>query len=384
MKIKTRGGWDTYASQAYLDVAPPGGASPVSTGTGYRSVEYLYTAGVNTPNYRELLAQGALIPFTPFTQFKQVGLGINEWDLYPTTWPSAGTHEYTSGLGIVLSSWYSPSMETLQALGGTYDTDPYVQAAAAKLGQGRWDALTFLAELHKVLAMFKSVGVKLLDLIRAKAKAKQYVPWDLWLEGRYGWRTLIYDIQQFTDYIINLGEGRSRRSERAGHKQTWSETVTNISSDSRRDITDTITTTYEVSLRGSVVADIEPIGLQINPLTTAWELVRFSFVVDWFINVGASLAAISFFFMNTGYVSAGGIYIKATTRHDRTSVAKTGNYFANSVGYVDSESVYQTRKPSPINYFPQLRLRVDDFKIFDLVSLVLQALQGKVYTGVRL
>jgi hypothetical protein len=379
MKTKTAGDWATYAANATLTVAPYMSTVVAAAGTGYRGVDYLYTSGANTPNYRSLLAQGKLIPFTPFVQYKRTGEGINEWDLYPSTWPTSGTHEYTTGSGVVLSSWYSAEMLTLQAMAEEYSTDVYVQAAAAKLSQGRADALTFLAEWHKTIAMFEHIGKSLLDLARGWFKSNQKTPIDLWLQARYGWRPLIYDIKSFTDAVINWDERKKRRSERSGFTHKWVETSQSNGEDARRVVTDELTDSYEVSLRGSVVADFQPISLsplQFNPLTTAWELVRFSFVVDWFLSVGAALGALSFLYMNTDYVSAGGIRIKHTRAHVRTSTAKPGNYFASATGHTNSTSVYQIRTPAPVTSFPQVRFKLDMAKVLDLWALLAQTVFG--------
>lgn len=385
MGKKTFGGWETYAADAWLDPAPAGGDYPVSTGTGYRSVFYKETTGFNTPNFRQRVAKGELIPFTPFMQYERKGQGKHEWDLYPNTWPTIGTHEYTVGNGIVLSTWYADDLLTLQGLAGTYSTDVYVQAAAAKLASGTFDALTFLSELRKTIEMFLKLGSKLLRLLRDpkfewSAIVKAYKSdrgksaADQWLEERYGWRTLIYDIEDFNDALKNLNHERSRRKERAGYKNSWTKLTTSTDSDPRRVLTNKWLHTYEVSARGSVVADIEPIRFQFNPLVTGWELIRFSFVIDWFISVGASLGALSFLILQNNYVAAGGIQIKDTLRFEREATATAGNYFTKFECLVESYSLYTLRSPCPVTTLPQIRLRLDTSKVIDLVALVIQTL----------
>jgi hypothetical protein len=70
----------------------------------------------------------------------------------------------------------------------------------------------------------------------------------------------------------------------------------------------------------------------INPLSVAWELVPFSFVVDWFGNVGQVLASFSDF--------AGLSQVNPRT----TTFQKTTKLTQTYTGYVaNHESVYVTR-----------------------------------------
>lgn len=371
MTTKTEGGWNLYTYQTWIHNA---GGSPfvAASGTGYRSISYKETTGYRTPNYFKRVARGELLPFTPFIQFERNGEGLVEFDLRTTTWPGAGNREYTQGAGVIIESWYGKDQSLLKPIISGYSTDPYVQAAAAKLGQGQMDALTFLAELHKTLAMFKGIGVKLLNLIRTKPVG---TPWNLWLEGRYGWRTLIFDIQDFGHAMEALSEKRTRRKQNAGASIKWQTATPVVSSDAKRTLTHTYLESFDLSLRGSVVCDFEPTQFQFNPLITAWELIRFSFVIDWFLTVGASLAALSFVVMNPSYVSAGGSRLKYACDMTLTSVAKPGYVYASNVGWTRETSEYIIRTPRPVTLIPQFRLRVDDFKILDLVSLVLQSLR---------
>lgn len=357
----------------------------MSTGTGYRSVDYKETTGFNTPNFHQRVARKELIPFTPFMQYERKGQGTHEWDLYPSAWPVSGTHEFTTGAGIVLDTWYADSLLTLQGLAGTFSTDVYVQAAAAKLASGTFDALTFLSELQKTIAMFLKLGTKILRLlndpkfewskiVKAYKSDRGKSAADQWLEERYGWRTLMFDIEDFNDALKNIDHERSRRKERAGFKNSWSKYVTTTDSDPRRSLQNNWHHTYEVSLRGSVVADIEPIRFQFNPLVTGWELIRFSFVIDWFISVGASLGALSFLILENNYTAAGGIVVKDTLKFDRVATAIGANYFTAFTCLVESSSQYTLRSPCPVTTLPQIRLRLDTSKVVDLVALVIQAL----------
>jgi hypothetical protein len=72
----------------------------------------------------------------------------------------------------------------------------------------------------------------------------------------------------------------------------------------------------------------------INPLTVAWELVPFSFVVDWFVNVGAVLGACTDF-------AGMSLERKYVTRFQETSNQEVWGYgrHQHSVGYYTRRSV---------------------------------------------
>lgn len=378
------GGWVTYNASALLDAAPPGSPTTQPTGLGYRSVDYSHMTGWNTPNFHKRVKAGELMPFTPFTQFSITGQGINEWDLTPTTWPASGTREYTVGNGIVLQEWFADLEPALLSRAGTYSADTYVQAAAARLAAGSFDALTFLSELRKTVDMFVKLGTKLLKIITdPKVNWAQIVAsWkshgsknaaDQWLVERYGWRTLIFDIEDFNDALQNLESERKRRKERTGFKNTFSRTDTTFASDAKRDIRRDTLHEYSVSVRGSVVADIEPTRFQFNPLTTGWELIRFSFVIDWFLSVGAALGALSFLVLNSNYTAAGGVEIIDKCTFTQTTTPKSGFTLVSSNASVTSTSKLQVRTPCRVTTLPQFRLRLDVTKVIDLMALVVQA-----------
>lgn len=112
-----------------------------------------------------------------------------------------------------------------------------------------------------------------------------------WLELQYGWKPLIEDVFDLADQIAKADKPRSKRI----FAQHW--IGVNPSSSSP--------TLYKVSGGGkyskSIVAYItedipswpHALGL-MDPELVEWELVPFSFVVDWFLPVGSWLQARAF------------------------------------------------------------------------------------------
>jgi hypothetical protein len=115
---------------------------------------------------------------------------------------------------------------------------------------------------------------------------------DYLLEYKYGWKPLLADIygmskllkQQLQPPKVISSTGKSFREEiSAGSDSSYERSVENSFRQAR------------CKLYGILDDDfghrIDQLGLS-NPLSLAWELVPYSFVVDWFIPVGATLDAL--------------------------------------------------------------------------------------------
>lgn len=110
-----------------------------------------------------------------------------------------------------------------------------------------------------------------------------------WLEYSYGWVPLLSDIYDVCGYrkpITRVIEGSA-----------WAEgpEVTSISTTGApfayrrtKSYTERIHLRALATVTNSALASGQSLGM-INPLEIAWELVPFSFVVDWFLPVGAYL-----------------------------------------------------------------------------------------------
>lgn len=107
-----------------------------------------------------------------------------------------------------------------------------------------------------------------------------------WLELQYGWLPLLSDIHsalEAYDYERDLTKVvyRSRSTTR---QEVIGDQLGNLAQ-----------TEYTVKLKAYVRETGRPAFSIVNPVTIAWEVLPWSFVVDWFIPVGDYLAAASFF-----------------------------------------------------------------------------------------
>jgi hypothetical protein len=246
------------------------------------------------------------------------------------------------------------------------NSDYYVQAAAAKIYSQGWDALTFGAELSKTVVMFRSFLTRWASLARS-GKLES-----LWLEGRYGWRPLVYDMKDINKAINNLNEGRKRYRDSVGSTTTKTWKQINTINAVYGVLTCTTTYTDTFGIRGSIVADIEPPRIQFNPITTAWELMKLSFVVDWVLNIGQFLESLSFLALQREYYAAAGFQVKRSyiqTSNFVPAVGCLGTWYTDSRG----EATLTQRIPTSVSTIPLPKLRLGAFKVLDLVALFLQA-----------
>jgi hypothetical protein len=255
---------------------------------------------------------------------------------------------------------------------GSNEFDKYLTAAAARIYSSGWDALTFLAEFGKTVGMFRNLTGRTIDQMQSGRIDEK------WLESRYGWRLLIYDIKDIIKAVNSLDEHRMRYRESVGSTKSESFSDTHYYYSTLYNSETVFTTVAEVGLRGTIVADIEPPKIALNPITTAWELIPYSFVADWFVNVGKYLESMSFLALSHKHYAAAGLSAKVT-RIGTSEVSwvdpswTASEYSFNS--YCVSEST--VRNPASVPYSPSIDVNIDATKIADLGALTSQAMLRK-------
>lgn len=339
-------------------------ATVANTGTIRTVIDDSYMVGFAIPGYHKLKREGKLLPSTPWTQATRLGSAEGSVSIAAKTsvnnWTGPGWHMWGDN--------FLPSFEgVLDGVQADVDLDYFVQAAAARIYSSGWDALTFASELHKVVAMFRKMRKRLLKTIATGRFDK------LWLEGRYGWRTLLYDVKDLQKVLSTLDSSRSRFTERVGTSFVKVDEATNPISLTAALIGEsaTITKTWNVSVRGTVTADIVPPKFQFDGIRTAWELTTFSFVIDWFVNVGQFIESMSFLALATNYTAASGLQIDYTeSGYVNPGTVDTVTYYSASASGNYSGTVSGVhRNPALVSRVPQLKVNLDTAKLLDLVAL---------------
>jgi len=130
-----------------------------------------------------------------------------------------------------------------------------------------------------------------------------------WLQYRYGWRLVVADIESLMKTMYDLITTRppllrqTAKEERSYTQRTpYSETFRAPNGSNIITVTGYKETTFKLVVRGGYVYALESVPLAtgqafglLNPSLVAWELIPYSFVVDWFVNVGSILEGLTAF-----------------------------------------------------------------------------------------
>jgi hypothetical protein len=175
------------------------------------------------------------------------------------------------------------------------NTDALLVAAMADC-LPEMDALTTFIERKKTIEMVVNARSDAKRLILEALKGGKHTAKaaaDAWMAWRYGWQQLGRDVANVYDFIKKpvtelVVEGRSGTSISGGWT-TENQTTTwlSVAFDSSHDVT------YDVSYRANVVGLLKASTLNMvaDPAISYWESIPFSFVADWFVNVGDVLAS---------------------------------------------------------------------------------------------
>lgn len=326
--------------------------------------------GVTTPGWRKMKNAGVILPMTSWLKFTldaQANLGTRVW-CNNLNRKRQWTNWYHSKYPSIIE--YDDAY--LMALVNPYDLSYYVQKAASAIYMGGWDAATFLAEIGQLRRMLTGIGTKLNNLARGRSPGELY---NLWLEGRYGWRTLMYDIEDLREVLSRTNERRTRYRESKGYTDAGLYTDYTDATSNELTVRYSTSVSWTANLRGTVVADIDVPDFQFNPVTTAWEVTRLSFVVDWLINVGQALEAASFLLMVKSYQACGGVKVDFNIQGLASLLAKGSNISATVTGSWNGNASHIERVPMTVSASPRMKLRLDEFKVIDLLALVAQRLR---------
>lgn len=163
------------------------------------------------------------------------------------------------------------------------------------------NAAEFLATRKKTVDMIANTAVRLSQLYRALRRGRNPFTGrncngnkaaQLWLEHTYGWVPLLGDVH--TAMSGQLSEPppfhlRKSRTQSVQHQI--------VASRSTHEVTQIVTGNHRVTIKADVHVDdpsvsfANSLGLT-NPALLAWELLPYSFVVDWFLPIGPWLESV--------------------------------------------------------------------------------------------
>lgn len=332
------------------------------------SISYYHHEGFNTPRFHSRRRKGELLPMTKWTQEYIQGTAEGSYEITKNgvTISSIGNRQFMPDV--------FPSVGVLSSVATDNNFVDQAQrmtdAAAASIYKQNWDTLTFLAELHKTVRMFRNF---LRNLGKLASDPNQV--YNAWLEGRYGWRILMYDLIDIQKALSNLDRSRERFNQANGYSLEYSDEVTMQKIFGSADLLATVVDTWACSIRGHVVADIKPPEFIFNPILTGWELIPYSFVIDWIINVGGWIEQLSFHTLQTNYTASMGWHINYTRKFKSLDANWKDGWSGSYTMDCDIEGFLTVRVPTTVSYLPSISLNLDAFKVLDLVALVMQAIR---------
>lgn len=190
---------------------------------------------------------------------------------------------------------YSISSDNIEELESAINK---AQSAVIADAQSSFDALTTLAESREALELIinalKTISkpLKLFKLAASTLNDPKKIA-STWLQYRYGIMPLIYTIQDGLkildekNFIFNTCRSRENIIHSGSSKPSFSTEDNFIFETISGETTVRATTKARYSSSSLRLAD----QINFNPFLTGWELVPFSFVVDWALNVGELIQA---------------------------------------------------------------------------------------------
>lgn len=276
-------------------------------------------SGTNPPGWRERIGK-EIVPYTErhvrgYTWFSSP----SQVDTTYCYAPSSAYRVHWDGIGCCINSVTIPSPPALYS-----DLDVLLQKAWAEVNTTGWQVLVDLAERKETLELFTKARDRYTKRARkifektaiyfkntgrpvkcSRQKVAEFtdVFSDVWLEKRYGWDQLVRSAEDIADAWRHW-ETPNEPIFVVGKEGATVSVTTEIPSSN---IVVQHASAYEVLKRErktSILARAKVIalcrrefgafatrGITINPFSTVYELIPYSFVADWFWNVGDIFAA---------------------------------------------------------------------------------------------
>lgn len=360
-----------------------GGWGPWTTSAtdSYREGEKKTVYGFNTNNYHALLRQGAFIRSTPYNHVVErwtTHAGTYNYTAYKSPAYTTPSHQYRWVDAITGTPLLKRNVSGASAVTFTDPVKPdfsslgdlpknLVNSAISQIRSQQFDALTQLAELRDLPRLFKSFYTIFMDLFNAfKRGSISKKEWKRlfdapghWLTYRYGIMPVVLAIN---DILAMLADKEASRffSNRQSSSTGSSYVVTQVNNNS---------SSFWVYGRHSVTTDYQVAGvarlyykdgrpkLAGDLMVTTWELVPFSFVVDWVLNVGTLLASRAAISGSSDYDLSQCFFATVKNQYENASANTGPAYISNATHSWDVEYIYKVRSPSA--YTPQLSIDFD-------------------------
>lgn len=268
---------------------------------------------VSLPNYRSLRKMGSIVMNPVESKYtKTYPLAPNFRSQYRVEQPIRYRDEnYVRRNGILTNIYReqqvvlpstttaSPPYQKVEALAEQSLLGAHAKAAAS-ISQLLVTAGEFRKTLDLLIGVKKRFAERLVHLLRSPSKKEGFkralnVTGDSWLEARYGWRPLIHDVdniwEAFTSHFAFNKVYRDQYIVSSTDIYESPQAFAQIGAHDFQYHTEQRSTTRAKTvilyrINPSFLNEIDHRFGLTSVLSTAWELVPFSFVVDWFLTIG--------------------------------------------------------------------------------------------------
>lgn len=318
-RFRTAGGYaygtGTYSYVNRYTTPPTTGSQSV---TNVRSGNYSQMSDVVTPGYKDRIANGAIVnnPMKRWFDTRSPWNGALTWQTNNKKW------DYTfSG---TVQSWVFGDVSHLPSSKESACINAARVKANARINGADVMGLVSLAEMGKTVSMVAQAARDIAGMLRRIRQGKPPVSSssvlgrnpgltnqaakfenqaaNLWLQYSYGWIPTVTDLTGALIALYNLSiENKPRYTARGFGND--SEVLTSTTEFTTFSLTGKYqaktTTTRELKARCAILYELTDIARDMNRFGildlpgAVWELIPYSFVVDWFISIGEWIQAVT-------------------------------------------------------------------------------------------
>ena len=358
---------------------------------------------VDTPNYQTLVAQGAVLPDNPFSHLGEwKGSCYIDTNIWYWSGPDLGFQLYTK----VRSREESPGIGITP-----FDWGPADNKFLSKVKQSSVSVITMFAERKATASLLQTfAGNVLYTLVHWRKPRKVVARWlhsdkkvrkwatrklerrilrcttpaEAWLEYRFAVRPLMGDIR---DALEAFEKGSKKQHVTHISRKGWEEgTKVQKNLGSYGTVTGSMHTRYDWKIVGRFeVTDpsLAALGNLAGVATSLWDLLPFSFVVDWAWDISTYLdlqnATLGLKFVS-GYKGLRSMYTR--TYETVPVMSRTARYIPASDFPATWNSLYYRRTvltscPTPYLKRGRLESIFGNGHIYDMLALARQIWSGK-------
>lgn len=342
--------------------------------------------GVSIIGFFDKKRRGELLPHTNFHQVKWTGQWLGgTFHSEKLKTPGKGDKaDITNFRGVPMPSSYrildAPDYDC-STFGAPSPPGDYwqslLQRAAGNAYSKGFDLLTSAAEARESWNLFKQIANHIVTFRNRTRRLNSSDLADAWLTYRYGVRPILNDLESLNHAINEWDKVSKISSERAGLSISDNGNETIVEGHRQGNLTYDLDTTWDMthSLRGSVTGKFKASRIITNPVRTAWELVPYSFVFDWVIDVGSYLDSMSYRLLSSQWAASYGFKTTYSRSYNLTGYSNSDYSGSASATYLYTMEV-DYRSPSSISNLPQVRYNpFNAFQAADLLSLLRQTVR---------